>query len=294
MTLRRLKTLVAIADARTFSAAAKTVHVTHAAVSQQMQTLEADLGLTLFDRGTRTPELTPIGHQVVEKARHLIADYEGLVPSILNNSGTLGGTIRLGAIGTTLTGLAPKALAVLKARYPQLGLHIRPGLTGDLLVDLERGHLDAAIVTRPHAIPGMLICRDLITEPMELIAAKAEPLDDPIALLADRPYIRFNRNAVLGRLIDTWILSRKLPVTEAMELDSAEAIASMVAANLGVSIVPRLAVHADATPPVKRLDLGPDRPERILGLVCHRDTAMAPAIDALFEALCAAIGVAPS
>ena len=111
MTIRLLRTLVAIADAKTFSAAADSVHVTHAAVSQQMQTLEADLGIALFNRSTRTPELTPAGHQLVARARKLIADYDNLVPSVLADGG-LTGVVTLGALRTTLTGLTPRAMAV--------------------------------------------------------------------------------------------------------------------------------------------------------------------------------------
>ena len=291
MTIRLLKTLIAVADTTTFSAAADVVHVTHAAVSQQMQTLEANLGVTLFDRSTRTPELTPIGHQVVAKARRLIADYDGLVPSILADGG-LSGVITLGALRTTLTGLTPQAMAVLKAKYPQIGLHIRPGLTADLLADIERGTLDAAILTQPHQLPAGIRFRKLTEESMQLIAALEEPGCDPIALLNTRPFIRFNRNAVVGTLIDNWILSRRIRVSETMELDSPEAIASMVHANLGVSIVPDLAVKPYDNVPVKRLDLGPDAPKRVLGLAYRENQIKARAIEELFEALLSIIHAA--
>jgi DNA-binding transcriptional LysR family regulator len=291
MTIRLLRTLVAIADVRTFSAAANVVHVTHAAVSQQMQTLEADLGISLFDRSTRTPELTPIAHQIVAKARQLISDYDNLVPSVLADGG-LTGVVHLGALGTTLTGLTPQAVAVLKAQFPQVRLYIRPGLTGDLLADIERGTLDAAIITKPHLMPVNVRFQALAEERMLLIAAAQEPDDDPIQLLKTRPFIRFNRNAVLGTLIDNWILSKRIPVVEAMELGSPEAISSMVEANLGVSIVPDLSVKPKNAVRVKRLSLGEGAPTRTLGFVYHKDQVKTQAIKALFDALCQVIEAA--
>ncbi|MEP1519910.1 LysR family transcriptional regulator [Ascidiaceihabitans sp.] len=284
MTIRLLRTLIAIADTRTFTAAAGVVHVTHAAVSQQMQTLEADLGVALFNRSTRTPELTPVAHQIVAKARKLVADYDNLVPSVLGDGG-LNGLVTLGVLRTTLTGLTPQAMAILKTNFPDVGLRIRPGLTGTLLADVARGDLDAAIVTKPHLMPDGIQFRDLTEEPMELIAAMEEQGDDPIALLKTRPFIRFNRNAVVGTLIDNWILSKGLRVTETMELDSPEAISSMVRANLGVSIVPSLAVKPLESVPVKRLALGQDAPTRILGLAYRKDQLKIRLLDELFAIL---------
>ncbi len=288
MTIRLLRTLVAIADTKTFSAAAEVVNVTHAAVSQQMQTLEADLGVALFNRRTRTPELTPIARQIVAKSRRLIADYDNMVPSLLADGG-LSGTMNIGALGTTLTGLMPRSLSVLKAHCPDLRLHIRPGLTGALLADIERGNLDAAIVTKPHLMPIGVQFRTLTQEPMQLITAIEEPEDDPLKLLHHRPFIRFNRNAVVGTLIDNWILSHRIRVVEAMELDSPEAITSMVHANLGVSIVPDLAVKPYDIVPVRRLSLGADAPTRIIGLAYPEDPIKTKAIDALYNALASVI-----
>lgn len=284
MTIRLLRTLVAIADSETFSAAADTVHVTHAAVSQQMQTLEADLGIALFNRSTRTPKLTPAARLIVAKARRLIADYDNLVPSVLADGG-LSGLVTLGALRTTLTGLTPQAMAVLKTRFPEIGLHIRPGLTATLLADVERRTIDAALIARPHLLPAGVRFRELAHERMQLIAAPEEEEDDPISLLKTRPYIRFDRTAVLGTLIDNWLVSKHIRVSETMELDSPEAIASMVRANLGISIVPSLAVKPDENVAVRRFDLGPDAPIRILGLAYHEDQIKMQAVDEFYRAL---------
>lgn len=284
MTIRRLRTLVAIAETETFSAAADVVHVTHAAVSQQMQALEAELGVTLFDRSTRTPQLTSVAQRIVIKARKLIADYNNLVPSALNDSG-LGGTIALGVLRTTLTGLTPRAMSVLTSRHPDLGLRIKPGLTVTLLAEIERGNLDAALTSQPHQMPENMQFRPLVKEPMQLITALEEPIDDPIMLLKSRPFIRFDRTAVVGALIDNWILSKRIDVDETMELDSPEAITGMVQANLGVSIVPDLAVKPDDGALVKRISLGADAPTRTLGLIYRADQVKNHAIDAVFSAL---------
>ncbi|MEE9333756.1 MAG: LysR family transcriptional regulator [Granulosicoccaceae bacterium] len=284
MTIHLLRTLVAIADEKTFSAAAEVVNVTHAAVSQQMQTLESNLDVTLFDRSTRTPELTPLAVEIVIKARLLIRDYDNLLPSVLDDDG-LHGEIRFGALPTTLTGLTPRAMALYREKFPKIVLRVSPGLTESLLTDLTRGKLDAAVLTKPHLLPADLEFREMAEEPLELIAAHSERCNDPLELLRNRPFIRFNRTAVVGTLIDNWIVSKQIHVNETMELDSLEAIASMVNANLGVSIVPKLVVPSDGTVKLKNLSLGPSTPKRCLGLAYHKQHVKTRAIDELFTAL---------
>ena len=287
MSIRNLRTLVAIADHGSFGAAGQAVHVTHAAVSQQMKALEAELGIALFDRQSRPPCLTPVGKRLVARARTLIEDYDRLVPSVLEDDG-LTGTLRLGALRTTLTGLAPQAFARLQARYPSLSLRIHPGLTQSLLIELERDALDVALVTKPYLLPSSLAFREITQEPLQLIVSAQETTQDPISLIKSRPYIRFNRNAVVGSLIENWLNARGLRVHETMELDSLEAIESMVVAGLGVSIVPRASFTAQANSAtqanVAYLGLGADAPVRVLGLAYRKDQLKSHAVDEVFAA----------
>lgn len=284
MSIRLLRTLVAVADSRTFSAAAEQVHVTHAAVSQQMQTLESDLNITLFDRSKRTPELTPVAHEIVSKARQLIMDYDSLVSSVVNDDG-LNSEVTFGALPTTLTGLTPRSMAVLRTRIPQLRLHIRPGLTDDLLSDIERGRLDMAVLSKPHLLPLGVEFRELATEPLELITSNMLTGSDPVSLLKTQPFIRFNRNAVVGTLIDNWFTSKRIRVSEIMELDSLEAIESMVHANLGVSIVAKRTVQPYNPIPLKRVPLGEDAPTRCLGLAHRSNYTKTRVIEEIYCAL---------
>lgn len=293
MSIRLLRTLVAVADSRTFSAAAEQVHVTHAAVSQQMQSLESSLNIILFDRSKRTPELTPMALEIVHKARQLIADYDNLAASVIADDG-LTGEVTLGALPTTLTGLTPRTMAILKNRFPMLRVHIRPGLTSALLSDIERGRLDMAILSKPHLMPEDIIFKELVSEPLELIAAKEMKGEDPVKLLKSQPYIRFNRNAVVGTLIDNWCRSKRIRVSETMELDSLEAIESMVHANLGVSIVPRRTVQPYNTVSLKRLALGPDAPARSLGLAYRADYTKSQLVEGMFSALHSVVDMAIS
>lgn len=284
MSIRNLKTLIAVADHGTFTAAADAVFVTHAAVSQQMKALEEEWGVAVFDRSRRSPALTPVGHALVARARDIVAAYDGIVPSVLGDAG-FNGELSLGAVPTTLTGLVPFATAMLRENHAGLRVRVVPGLTIDLVSQVERAALDAAITTRPPAIPKRLEWRQIAEEEMELLASYETESGDPIELLRDNPYIRFSRQAVVGTIIDNWLQACGIEVRESMELENLDAISSMVYANLGVSIVPRQCVTAPNIVPLKRLALTPAPKPRVLGLLSRADTVKVRVLDLLVEKL---------
>lgn len=290
MSIRMLKTLIAVERNRTFSAAAAEVFVTHAAVSQQMRALETEFGVTLFDRSKKTPELTPIGRAVVAKAKEVVSAYDDIVPSVLGDEG-FSGEFSLGALPTNLTGLAPLTINLLKKKSNRLHVRVNPGLTTSLIAEVERGRLDAAIITKPPTLPAQISVRHLTEETMQLLAAKNEVTSDPVQLITENPFIRFNRNAVVGRLIDDWLQRMDLRVNETMELESLEAIACMVAANLGVSIVPRTCVRSANPVPVRSISLGDTAPTRELVLIYRKDNPRTSVLETLYATILEAIEI---
>lgn len=290
MSIRMLKTLIAVDENGTFSAAASAVFVTHAAVSQQMKALEESYNIAIFDRSKRTPVLTPVGRALVIRARKIIQDYDNLLPSVTEDDGLMG-DFYLGAVPTTLTGLVPLSVSILKNTFPSLHIHIVPGLSHDLLRNMERGSLDAAIISKLSPINKMHQWHDIAFEPLELLTSEELVSNDPVYLLKNNPFIRFSREAVVGKFIDTWLQDQNIIVTDIMELESLEAISSMVLSNLGVSIVPKRCVQNMNPLPLKRIELSVNAPIRQLGILSPINTIKPRVIEEVHKVLLEAVKI---
>ncbi len=290
MSIRALRTLIAIHRHGSFRAAAEAEHLTPAAVSQQMRALEAAWNLNLFERVTRSPKLTETGLSLVGEATRVVAAYDGLADKVANRD-ALTGELILGAVPTTLTGLVPLALSQLKERQPGIHVRIVPGLSNQLLPQLDRGQIHAAIISRPEILANSLTFAKVATEPLVLLTANGTEGDTAEDLLRHQPFIRFNREAVVGRQIEAWLQSRNILVNDTMELEGLEAISSMVAAGLGVSIVPQRCIKGAAELPLTTIALGVDAPHRTLGLVSRSDEPRAKIIGATIDALERAVAI---
>ncbi|MDA8871030.1 LysR substrate-binding domain-containing protein [Rhizobiaceae bacterium] len=288
MSIRLLRTLVTVSENDTFSLAGKALGVSHAAVSQQMKQLEAQWDVALFDRTSRTPRLTISGRALAAKARQVLTAYDGIVTSV-TGEGSLQGELTLGAVPTTLTGLVPLAISKLRARFPDLHVRVVPGLTFDLMRELERGRLDAALATHPAMLPEAVVSSHIADEPLDLLLSPDIAPGSVADLLATHPFIRFSRDAVVGGMIESWLQASGIRVRETMELPNLDAILSMVMARLGISIAPRPCVRSPGQLAVVRMPLPPDAPVRTLSLMTRSDHAKVRVVEEVNEALLDAV-----
>lgn len=285
MSIRMLRTLIAVADHGTFSAAAEAVFVTHAAVSQQMRSLEDEWRISLFDRSNRTPKLTPVGIALVAKSRDVLRAYDNILPSVLGDDG-LAGRFSLGAVPTSLAGLVPFSTALLRDRFSDLQVSLYPGLSTHLIHQVERGILDAAVVSKPAVIPRNLMWRPLAREEMVLITSPQVNAVDPVQILQSSAFIRFSRDAVVGSIIETWLQANRITVTDSMELGGLDAIYSMVFAGLGVSIIPTPCVDISNRLPLRRISLADSNgPCRELGLMHRKDSTKLRVTDEMLTSM---------
>ena len=282
MSIRRLKSLIAVAESGGFGAAAKKIFLSQAAVSLQMKALEEELHLKLFDRTKRPPVLNHVGYAMVSKAREIIEAYESLKGEPAGEN-IISGELAIGAIPSTMSGLMPGALKALRDFYPDLHILISPNQSPDLMELVERKQLDAVVISEPGSLRQPLEFKPVVQEPYILLAPLDCESDDPREILATYPFIRFSRSLWAGRWVENWLREKKISVNELMELGNHEMISSMVYHNLGVSIVPDHCVAPPNPLPLKRILLDPTASPRIIGVLVRSDNPKAPLIDVFYE-----------
>lgn len=284
MSIRRLKTFIAVAESGSFGAAADVMSVSQSAVSLQMKALEEDLRIDLFDRSTRPPILNRNGQELVPRAREIVGAYERLGMLAGNDSGPAG-ELRIGGMATTMTGIIPQAITSLRRTYPSLRILVTPDHSPNLVPQVDRGKLDAAIISEPPHLPLHMEFHRFAEEPLVAVAPLDCPCDDPIELLRTYPFIRFNRTFWAGQSIDAWLRRENVVINELMELDSLDMVSTMVYYDLGVSIVPARCVASPNPLPLKEISLGPRAPKRVLGMLVRRDNQNSHLTDLFYEQL---------
>ena len=265
MDTRQLKTLLAIQSHGTFAQAAEVVHLTPSAVSQQIHALEDELQVTLFDRGTRPPSITPDGLQVIEMARDILRREEDTKASLRGDQ--IAGTLMLGSVRSSALNLLPRALVQMRQRYPDLKPSLRVSLSSTLISDVAAGRLDAAIVAEHLGFPNALRWSPFLREPLWLIMPHGMETSDPIELLNTRPYIRFRSAVPLANLIDTELSRLGVVTNDVAEIDTIGSIVTCVRQGLGISVVPHVALQEPEDINITRLPFGTPQVTRQIGIV---------------------------
>ena len=283
MSIRDLRTFLAIAEEGSFVAAARTVRRTQSAITAQMRALETELGQTLFDRTKRPPILSEAGRALLPRAFDVVQSYDRFFRE--EGSSSVVGNLRLGVVPGAITGVMPRALVAMRAKYPQMHVDITMGLSKDLVERVHRGTVDAAIISDLLEGGAGLEWSPFLREPLVLIAptdASGRKAED---LLGAYPFIRYSRQAWVGQIIDRFLKERKFRVNEAMTLDTLEAITTMVHFGLGVSIVPLRNGGEGLPQPVRICKFSGTPFHRVLGLIHAPNQSKKAMIEALLSEL---------
>jgi DNA-binding transcriptional LysR family regulator len=247
MDLIQLRCFVAVAEELHFGRAAQRLGMLPAALGRHIRLLEDSLGARLFARTTRSVTLTDDGAAMLADARDLIGRAEALANRFRGNPRTRAPTVRLGAIDTAAAGLVPMLLHDFHGAHPNITVHLLEDKSLRLLPRLLSGSLDVAIIRPPATANRQLSILPLFHEtPVVVVPSKhalARRKTVAIAALADEPLIIPDRRSRPHSHDLTMKLFERANIRPATAqiADEKQTIVNMVAAGLGVAIVPRWA-----------------------------------------------------
>jgi LysR family hydrogen peroxide-inducible transcriptional activator len=155
MTITQLHYVLAVAEHKNFTRAAQKVFVTQPTLSMQIQKLEEELDVQIFDRTKKPIQLTETGQKIVQQARNIVNESDRIKDIVDQQKGFVGGIFKLGVIPTVMPTLLPMFINNFIKKYPKVKLKIEELNTEAIIERLREGHLDAAIAATPLELPGI-------------------------------------------------------------------------------------------------------------------------------------------
>lgn len=286
MNLRDLKYLVSLADHKHFGRAAAACFISQPTLSTQIKKLEDELGVALVERAPRRVMLTPAGRDAAERARRIVADVEEMKEAARRSQNPEAGTVRLGIFPTLGPYLLPHVVPRIRERFPQLELLLIEEKTEVILRQLREGRLDAGVLALP-LHDDQLHLEFLFEEPFMLAVPGSHPLAKAASLtmqdLAHESLLLLEDGHCLrDQALDVCHMAGA-GEKNGFRATSLETLRQMVAANVGMTLLPVLSVKppVSSSPDVHLVPFRAPEPNRRIAMVWRRSSAMSDFLDKL-------------
>lgn len=295
--LRKLRVLRELDERGTVSAVAEALHLTPSAVSQQLTALARETGVRLLEPAGRRVRLTGAARVLLRHADELFAQLERVNAELAAFRDGASGEVRVTAFGSAITGLVLPALADLRVRAPGLSLVLRESELPDVPAELVHGDTDLAVVIASPDGPVDADARftrvPLLSDTLDVMMAAGHPRAGSrtvaIADLADDPWVSGSVGAC-SRLTATACAAAGFSPRVVHRADEWTTVFGLVAAGLGVALVPRLVTSRLASAPhgvagVVIRELAGERPQRHIGMLVRSGAEGDPHLAAVMGAL---------
>ena len=288
MTLTQLEYIVALDTHRHFALAAEKCFITQPTLSIQIQKLEEELGVKIFDR-TKQPVIpTEIGTNIIRQARITLREAHLIKQMINDQKDTLSGDLRMGIIPTLAPYLLPSLYKSMQDKYPQLNLIIKESITEDVIYELKNNRLDCGIVVTPLKDPS--IKEDILFyEELFVYVSKKNALSGKKYVLAseidpNELWLLEEGHCFRSQVLNICELKKSSDFHFKYETGNIETLKRMVDKSNGITILPELAVMEFSKARLKLVKrLKQPSPAREVSLVTHRDHIKTKLIKTLRE-----------
>ena len=288
--VKRLRVLREVAARGSFSAAAEALSYTQSAVSQQISALEREAGTMLVERGARGIRLTEAGHALVHHADAILSRLADAEAELGALAGLDGGRLRMGGFATAAASILPPALATFKRRYPKVTVSLTVGEPEDMLDALRTGDSDLAIVFQYDNVPActyddmfvQTTFEPLLDDPFRVALPEGHPFARRarvnLAEMSDEPWIQANPKGLCGTALISACHEAGFEPQIVFESDDYSIVQGLIAADMGVSLIPELAL-VNAREDVVFRPLSTPPPVRRIGVATAEEGYRSPAAE---------------
>ena len=289
--VKRLRVLHEVARQGSFSAAADALSYTQSAISQQIAALERETGTTLVDRGARGIRMTDAGEALVRHADAIltrICDAEAELEAI---AGLRGGRVRLASFATAGSTFVPHAIATFHEQYPEVEILLRESDPEESVPALKGGKLDIAILFEPHGAGDLTDLEQvhLLEDPMSVVLPEGHPLASKAKVrlkdLSEESWVQTTSSCPCGVIVADQCRAAGFEPRVAFESDDYLTVQGLVAAGVGVAMIPSLGLAAYRPDVAIRPIVGAN-PKRDILAATLPGGRRAPATQAMLDVLC--------
>ena len=277
VTLKQLRYFEALAQHRHFGRAAEACAISQPAMSVQIRELEESLGSGLFERGARQVALTDLGQEFALRVRDILRSVDELADLARSSQERPVGRLRIGVIPTIGPYLLPAIVSDLTRLHPGLDIHVRETLTQRLIQELSEGRLDTAVVALPVSEPSLTEVA-LLVEEFVLVrpgADRGKPVPGPEALREMKLLLLEEGHCFREQALSFCKLPSARP-RELLDGSSLSTLVQMVGAGIGVTLIPEMAVPAEArSAAVSIAHFRNAPPSRTIGMIWRKTSPLA-------------------
>ena len=292
LNVNRLRILIEVANRGSFSAAADALSYTQSAVSQQIAALEAETGVTLLERLPRGVRLTPAGQVLLSYAEGIIARLHAAEAEMAAIAGLRGGQLRMASFPTAGATLMPLAIAIFRAQHPEVELSLAEGEPEEIAPRLSAGEFDIALLFEfegtSQSLGPELSRLGLFEDPMFLVLPADHALANRRTLrlenLRAEAWIQTSASSPCARHVVRSCHAAGFEPIVSFESDDYQTVQGLVAAGVGVALIPKLAL-AGAREDIAIRALSPASPVREVVAATPDGTRLTAAAAAMRQSL---------
>jgi DNA-binding transcriptional LysR family regulator len=295
VSLRQVRSFLAVARMKSFTGAASILHVTQPALTMQIQRLEEALGVTLFDRDTRSVELTRVARDLIPAFERTLQDFDAALDSARDIATQTRGIVRLAALPSVAAGVLPDAILRFREKRPNVTFDLRDVIAGQVLNLVQSEYVDIGVMG------GAVKTRDVdivfeAQDRLHIVYPKGHPIAPlktitPVALAAF-PLILMHRDTSVRAIVDAGFRSAGLMPKATCEAIYMMTAVGMVRAGLGLTILPGSAREIKAEPGLLSRPIDDASFTRPVSIIKRSGRTLPPLSEAFLEHLSISLSAA--